>query len=291
MRQVKMSAKDEFKKSTGSERGYLRGYIEFTVKAIKYVPDVQIRLRALDAQDKLMDALPEDVAEELAAEILPFQRDSERKASLYLPQPSALGDDAIGYMTNTSGTVSASSAYINGIESYQRSVVNEAWMNEAKDILIDFANDNAMKIRIQDRLISLKLELGESFKVAEDTYEKARAGPNLVYQGVMGMRNLLQSFWSELTQLARKKNYRKTKKFSQLHRKTDRHRKVVAECLVDDEGDRNRLLYQLDIMDALYNDMSQTDIGKNNLASDIPRMESLHSRWIILLSELVGFIW
>jgi hypothetical protein len=285
-----MSAKDDLKKSLGNEKEKVKGFLTYSVTIANLTPDAQRRLREIESEEKVIDILPNDIAEEIAGKILPIQLNQERKASLFYPQPSTLSDEAIQYMLNSSGSATVYVNHINTFTGYEFQAGNYAWVEPANAIFAELAEDVNRRNRIQNRLSNLNPELGESFKVAEDTYEKAKGGPNLVYQGVMGMRNVLQSFWGELTALARNKNPGKTKKFSGLQRKKEEHRKIVAECITDADEDRRKLNYHLNILNGLYDDMSQTEIGNNNLADDIPRMESLHTTWIILLSDIVGFI-
>lgn len=285
-----MSAKDDLEKSRNNEKEKLKGFINLSIEAGKIVPDAQRRLRDLEAQEKLMDILPDDVAEEFAGQVLPFQLDAERQAVNFLPQPSIITVDTKRYMGSSTGTSTVFSSYFNSFEPYETSGESPTWLGEAKGILVTMAEDKARKEHIFNRLVSLKPELGESFKVAEDTFEKAKGGPSLVSQSVMAMRSVIDGLWGELAELARKKEPVKTKKYSGLQRRREVHRGLVAECLTNNNMEKNRLIYQLDKLNELHADMSQTEIGKDNLASDIPTMESLHSRWVIILSDIVGVI-
>lgn len=285
-----MSAKDDLEKSRYNEKEKLRGFINLSIEAGKIVPDAQRRLRDLEAQEKLMDVLPDDVGEEFAGQILPFQLDAERQAVHFLPQPTIITVETRRYLGSSTGTSTVLSSYFSSFETYEPSGETPSWLGQAKGIIVTMAEDEARKEHIVNRLASLKPDLGDSFKVAEDTFEKARGGPSLVSQGVMAMRSVIDGLWGELAELARKKEPGKTKKYSGLQRRREAHRELVAECLTDNNMEKNKLIYQLDKLNELHAEMSQTEIGKDNLASDIPKMESLHSRWIIILSDLVGVI-
>ena len=283
-----MSAKDDLKNSLGNEKAYYKGNIEFAVRAVSLIPHTQRRLKEIEAEETVVDLLPDDVAEEIAQKMLPIQRNEELRASILLPQASAINDETIRYITTGSGTISVYEAYIDNVANYEYEEGAVAWVGPVKGIFVTLASDVERKNRIHDQLTKLTHELGDNFNTAEDIYEKARGGANLVSEGVMAMRDVLQSFWGQLTELARRKDPGKTRSYNGLEMRKEKHRKLVTECLVNPGGERDKLLLHFDTMADLHNKMSATDFGKNLFGKDIARMESIHTSWIILLSDLVG---
>ncbi len=285
-----MSAKDDLKNSLGNEKAYYKGNIEFAVRAVSLVPHAQRRLKEIEAEEAVVDQLPDDVAEEIAQKMLPIQRHEERKASILLPQASAISEETIRYMITGSATISVYAAYVDNVANYEYEEGAVAWAGPVKEIFVTLASDVERKNRIHDQLTKLASQLGDTFNTAEDVYEKARGGANLVSEGVMAMRVVLQDFWGQLAELARRKKPGKTRSYNGLEMRKETHRKLVAECLVNQEEERDKILLHFDIMAGLHKKMSATDFGKNLLGKDIERMESIHTSWIILLSDLVGII-
>jgi len=120
------------------------------------------------------------------------------------------------------------------------------------------------------------------------TVDIARAGLIGPDVGTFHMRDVIDSFWGGVANLSRTRNPKMFRDRKNIERGKEKCRELVAECWTSDENEKKNLVVKLDNLNTLYGEMSDTQTGKNILATDINKMNEFYDRWVLLLDNLVG---
>jgi hypothetical protein len=114
----------------------------------------------------------------------------------------------------------------------------------------NLADDKAKKTQLPQRLERIQSNLGEMFKVAESSYEKAKGGILGVDQSAMQLRDVIQQLWGGVVNFTRER-VDKRYKGTRFSLRKEPHRNIIANALsVDDIGNK-KLVTLLNTMDAL----------------------------------------
>lgn len=246
-----------------------------------------------------VENMPDSILIERGKPLFLIEKHDEEKLETYLPSLTQFTAQAkkLVFSSDSTGT---SSAYMDIAKTYR---VSDAVLHpytasftpeEAQSVetvyatFSDLAEEKSKKENLPPRLNKINENLGDALILAVENYEKSQIGLILVHQSAMDLRAVLQQLWGGLVVLTRKKNAQILKNRTEM--KKDADRSIVAECLIDDEVEKKKLISSLDIMARLYSDLSTTDFGKNILGDDKEKLAEIYKLWILTIDDTANSV-
>ncbi|MEN6393444.1 MAG: hypothetical protein ABFD53_06530, partial [Anaerolineaceae bacterium] len=169
---------------------------------------------------------------------------------------------------------------------YDTNPVKYDWIKQILENFDKLNEDRIQKRDIPQKLDRINSKLGEQFIIASNSYDKANNRVNNVCDAAMEMRNFLSQLWGGLVEYGRIKTGKqlKHKEF-----KIEADRQIISNCLVEDIENK-KLFDKLNSAYKLFNELSGSDFGKNNLSTDIDRLKGDHTVWLSLIIDIVDLL-
>jgi hypothetical protein len=139
------------------------------------------------------------------------------------------------------------------------------------------------------RLNRINRNLGKKFRVAQQSYDKAKNGIVGIDQAAIQFRDVLEQLWGGLVVLIRKKEPRKYNKADLKLNATGK--RIAIECLAADTVSKQKLTNLLEIVSKIHNEISETDFGKNPLTKDMDKLTEVYDLWTTVVSDIADYIY
>lgn len=242
-----------------------------------------------DAKRNLINVVPSDYIVESAPRLLQFEKDDEEKLRNSIPGFVASAKTAVSALESTGGTVSP---YISGTYNYV-SAANEPypWLVTAMQPFDDLAKYKSQRTQIPMKLNRLYQGLGDMFSAALQSADKAKFDLEHQSDSIMAMRNFLQkSFWGNLLGFARHIQPSLWQGFQKSKLSQPDTRDLVAKSLSNNPSDERKLVQSLKDMADLCDEMSDSKVGKNLGFDNLPLLNTLFTRWLLLIDDIVRIL-
>lgn len=283
-----MTDHGKFEESLKREISHLDRLLDILKGLVNIVPNIQERKREAEAKLSLAENVPDDIIEEIYPGLLDIQLREEKLIDDKVSHFGRVSYILMKPMDSSSGTSSAYQEIVFDPPQFDHNIYPN--MDTVKDGFISLAKDKSRKSETPKKLSNIREDLGDMYEEVRNSIEKAKGGIINVNQAVMDMRNVLQQIWGALAQKAEEDKPEKWHGIQNKGFKKQNHRTIVADCLTDNNLDRDKLLILLNNMYSLFTDLSATDLSKNPLSDDIDRLNILYNRWIIQIDDLVNIV-
>lgn len=283
---VKKTKKEELQESNRNAKNAIDKSIEKIKDHAEYIPFLHERKMELEANNLLIESAGDAEIDEVYSKLLTLQKHDEEGFAHFSFLLGNVSDEMARVYPNTSGT---STAYISFAYSLNQGAPAPR-IPPVNLIYKDVIEYKAHKADIPKKLSLLHDDLGTMFSSVHDNVDKAKNGVMTVKQAVSDMRDVLNQIWANLADWSFRKcpdNWRgiKNKQF-----KVPGHRKIVGECLIEEQDIRGRFDLILDNMYILFREMSDTSIGKNPLSQDHSKLDEFYTRWVSQIDSVIGLI-
>ena len=190
---------------------------------------------------------------------------------------------------STGGTASP---YISGAYSYVHAAnVSALWLDTAMQSFNNLAEHKLQRAEIPKSLDKLSQGLSGKFSLVLQSVDKAKIKFELQSGSVMAMRDFLSiNFWGNLLEFARRTKPLMWQGFQKSKLKQSDTRDLVAKSLSNNLSDERKLVQLFQDMADLCNEMSNTQVGKNVGLDDLPLLNTLFTRWFLLIDEIVRIL-
>jgi hypothetical protein len=284
-----VSSRDELNQSLDAEiEGYDK-YLKDTRKRIDLAQHVLERKKEAEAKRVFVRFVPDELLDEVGDRLLVIQQNESKRSIALLAGLGEVSSEAQWYLG--SGTAS-SSAYLGMAETvkvYEASEIKPEWTGPVIAAYSELADEKAKKVSLPKRLNKIGENLGDSFNIAQQSVEKARAELIGIDQAAIQLRDVLQQLWGCLANWVRDNcpQY----KDSKLELRREKHRGFAIECLANDDASKVQLTYLLENMASIHEEISETQFGKNPLTNNSARLIGLYRRWILVVDDVVNYMY
>jgi hypothetical protein len=265
------------------------------------VPAVEQRKREAEAKLLFFTHMPDSIIAEFGDRLYGEQKYNEEQTKLHLPVLPAVSRESIRVLST--GT-SSSSDYMEITQTYRRSsaiessqegtlhfqgLVEPAKVEIVHDTFSKLAEERARNSTLPPRLNRINKNLAKKFKVAQQSYDKAKNGIVGIDQAAIQLRDVLEQLWGGLVILIRKINPRK---YNKAELKLNATGKTIAiDCLAADDIAKKRLTELLAIASKIHNEISDADFGKNPLTRDMERLTELYDLWKLVVTDVADYVY
>jgi hypothetical protein len=260
-----------------------------TIKNLNLLaPRLEERRIERDAKRNLINTAPVVFIEEFAPRLLQFEKDDEEKLRSSIPGLAASAKNVLIAVDSTGGTVSP---YVSGTYSYV-SAANEPnpWLVTAMQPFEYLATYKLQRTEIPMKLNKLYQGLGDLFSSALQSTDKAKFELEHQSDSIMAMRNFLINFWGNLLDLARQTKPSIWRGFQRKKLSQPGTRDLVSKSLSNNPSDERKLVQLLQNLADLSSEMSSPQVGKNLGLDDLPLLNALFTRWLLLIDDLVRIL-
>jgi hypothetical protein len=284
-----VSSRDELNQSLDAEiEGYDK-YLKDTRKRIDLAQHVLERKKEAEAKRVFVRFVPDELLDEVGDRLLVIQQNESKRSIALLAGLGEVSSEAQWYLG--SGTAS-SSAYLGMAETvkvYEASEIKPEWTGPVIAAYSELADEKAKKVSLPKRLNKIGKKLGDSFNIAQQSVEKARAELIGIDQAAIQLRDVLQQLWGCLANWVRDNcpQY----KDSELELGREKHRGFAIECLANDDASNVQFTYLLENMASIHEEISETQFGKNPLTNNSAKLIGLYRRWILVVDDVVNYMY
>ena len=267
-------------------------YLNKTSKAVEAAPSVQRWKEGKETSLKILYGLPRDVAEEFSPIFMTWEDESDKVIKPNFPVIPGISPLFIQAVESSSGSPTP---YIvnatNTIISYEGSGNEDtSWIAGVTAVI----NEHTIKIK-QESYLPLRLDkinsnLGEMYKIANDSVVKSQNSIIGIDQSAIQMRDVLEQVWGGLVRMARKKNEDPKVNMAYLEMKKPGDRDLVATLLTNAVFPKIKILELLSDAYSLHSKLSKTNFGKNPLTKDFATLNLYYSQWITFLDSISGIV-
>lgn len=293
-----MSQKDEFKKSLENEIEQCDDFLKKAKDIADIVPLVVEHKKEAEAKLVFVDNVPEPIMAERGGILFVFQKHDEEQLNSYLPELPGITPEGRRYLASGS---SDSSEYFDIVQTYRRADLQPYNASgefftktdiESLDKVIvvfsELADEKAKKKTLPPLLNKINNDLGEKYKVAQDSYDKATNGIVGVDQSAIQLRDVIEQLWGGLVKAVREKDPRK---YKGVELNLDVKGKGIAvECLAPDQVNKQKLTLLLDSMSTIKAQISDSEFGKNPLNTDVEKLTEIYTKWKLVVTDIVDFV-
>lgn len=287
MTQEKKDALEKIKKM----RRKAKDYLENLRHAKEYVPATQRAVDEMDTVISVVELMPPDMREEFKFYLENKYIQSDSWVVNNLPEiPEVRPFISVEFTTTSStGVLTQISGMMNDNNVGDFDQAYSEWVDESTPILGLFAANLSKSNHIYNGMNELSRELGESFRDAENRFEKSRSGNESVSDSLDALRNVIQKFWGELVDKARKKVVNLGKKPPRKHfsNKSENDR-VWVFSIIAKAGHESMSMRAMGRLAIIYGEISPN--SKNKLYDDFNVLERYYYEWVNLLNDLMDWV-
>ena len=157
------------------------------------------------------------------------------------------------------------------------------------DTFVKLADERAKSRTLPPRLNRINKKLGKKFRVAQQSYDKAKNGIVGIDQSAIQLRDVLEQLWGGLVVLIRKINPRKYNKAELKLNATGKS--IAMECLGAKDINKKKLTELLEIVSKIHDEISKPDFGKNPLTNDKEKLAELYDLWLSVVSDIADYVY
>lgn len=252
------------------------------------VPLIEEKRMERNAKRNLINNAPVDFVEEFGPKLLRLEKDDEEKIRVTIP---GLWESVKMVQTGLNSTGSTDSTYL--AEAYEyagRAESANSWLLTVNKPFDDLAKYKLQRAEIPQNLNKFQPALGDLFSAALQSTDKAKSELELQSDSIMAMRNFLQSFWGNILERARESKPSIWKGIQKSKLSQAEPRDLVASSLSNNSSDERKLVQLLKNMADLYNEMSDSQVGKNLGFYDLQQHNALFTRWLLLIDNVTKII-
>jgi hypothetical protein len=271
---------NQYKSRIQDELNTYNSILDKANKIVSIVPRVEELKEEAVAKLLAADELPEDILEELTPRLL-VDHDSDLSYMKFLDNSLPDINPTRALFSSTSGTSSAITATIT--TAYPEPIDRPIWATNVIDRFSEIADLKTKRNELPQAISALSASLGEEFRRAEESIQKAKAGIIQPHQAAGSMRNIIQQVWGEF--VARANNnpigIRPSNKRYEL--KKAAHRAEISKAI---SGSPNPAILEerLAILYGVYQDLS--GLSKKTGTPHLKLLHDLRTRWILALDSL-----
>lgn len=296
-----MSKRKPAQKSLKNEIKQYDNFLKGAAVISNLVPGIERRKREAEARLLFFTHMPDSIIDEFGDKLYNEQKHHEEVAKLHLPTLPAISRENIRVLST--GT-SSSSDYMEITQTYRRSAAIESSQEGilhfqelaepvnvkiVHDSLSKLAEENAKNKTLPPRLNRINKNLAKQFRIAQQSYDKAKNGILGVDQAAIQLRDVIEQLWGGLVVLIRKINPRK---YSKAELKLNAAGKEIAiEYLAADDISKKKLTDLLEKSSKIHDEISKSDFGKNPLTKDMDKLTELYELWQLVVSDLADYVY
>jgi hypothetical protein len=257
------------------------------------VPSLQKLKEENETAMKIINSLPEDVAEEIAPRLLFREIQNDKILSVNIPSLPFLMPEALRVIeSSTGGTISpyisSASAVVSSCTENRGSKPD--WTKYVTVIMDEYSAKVAQQNYLPERLQRINRDLGKQFNIALRSFNKCKNGIIKVNSVAIDLRDVLQQVWGGLSAMAKDKNKDLRRNTNDLQLRKEGDRNLVSEILASETFPQNRLNPLLSELYALHYKLSDTRFGKNLLNNEFPTLNIYCNEWLALLDAISGIV-
>ncbi len=294
-----MPNKDDLRKSLQNQLDGVNNFLKDAKEVADAVPGAEAIKKDLEAKLVFVFQMPEVVIDEQGNFLYNSQQESELRFVAAAPKSPLISLEFKHVLA--SGTTDTSAYHDIAQDSYvfkelqgggYESPFTPEELTSIKNVVVVFeelAQEKSRKADLPPRLNKLNSHLGDKFMVAVNSYDKALNAMVGIDQSAIQMRDVIEQLWGGIVNLVRLKD---SHKYKSVELNLDNKGRTIAiACLAPDDLNKQRFTLLLETLARLKKEFSDPNFGKNPLAADKERLVRVYGDWILVISDLVGFLY
>jgi hypothetical protein len=275
-----MSAVEDLRNSVKKELEHYDSFLSRAKDIVEAVPQVHEWREEAKTKWFALEHMPEEVLKEEAYGLLGFQHGEEKARLAVLP---ALPQIPNGLRTAHIASGSTAIFYESVARTTSEACSVPYWLPPISQAFGSLAAAKVQKAALPGLLAQIRPDLGKVFSLANASVDQAKNSIIGSDQAAVRMRDVVEQLWGALADRAKGRcgDHQRTQNL-ELKREANRH--LVADCLSTAQSQKS-LSALLDSLYSLHTDLSPE--SKNMLHHSAEKLESLHTRWILLLDAIV----
>ena len=269
-----MSKRKPAQKSLKNEIKRYNNFLKGAAVISSMVPGVERRKKEAEARLLFFNHMPDSIIDEFGDKLYEDQKHNEEQARLHVPGLPSVNRESIRVLST--GTTS-SSDYLEITQTYRHSAALDNshegilhFQGQSEPLEVKMVNDAFVKLAdertksrtLPPRLNRINKKLGKKFRVAQQSYDKAKNGIVGIDQSAIQLRDVLEQLWGGLVVLIRKINPRKYNKADLKLNATGKS--IAIECLAANYINKKKLTDLLEIVSKIHDEISTACTSLSN---------------------------
>ena len=259
---------------------------------VEIAPQIQHLKDDTEIKRALLHKVPRDKTKLKLNEFLKHEEGEDRILKPILPSITQVDKLFVQAVEGTAGSptnyvVMATNAIL---ENEASAETDNVWVYDVQKIVEEHTKNIQQRTNLPERLNRLNRNLGESFKVVQDSFAKSQNKIAGVDATAIQMRGILYQIWGGILNIARVKNINSRIQVDNLEFKKPKDRILVSDILKTDLFPKTKLSSLLDDAYKLSSNLSDRHFGKDPLNQNREKLKIYYSQWISIINDISGIV-